>query len=105
MRDCSSTHDHPVDKGHLFVQGIIKMALAEEMFLLLQIILSCFLQSFHAITMKRPIKKALNLAFPLAISDKLLSDTFIFGVRMLESRIKKHKWRAEKATEHQRTDK
>ena len=34
-----------------------------------------------------PIKKALNLAFPLAISNKMLSDTFIFGVGTLRNRL------------------
>ncbi len=57
-------------------EASIKMAkLAEKMFLLLQIVLSCFPESVHAITKKRPIKKALNLAFPPAIFDKMLSDS------------------------------
>ncbi len=51
-------------------EASIKMVLAEEMFLPLQIILSCFPQIFYAMTKKLPIKKALNLSFHLPFPTK-----------------------------------
>ena len=80
----SSTCHYLMEKGRLFqVSG--KNCVGVTNLKLVYFI--AFLKSFFSMTKKLPIKKALNLAFPLAISNKMLSDTFIFGVGTLRNRL------------------
>ena len=79
----SSTRHYLMEKICIFQVSnkMVSVAQFENKFILLPF------SKFVSLTKKLPIKKALNLAFPLAISNNLLSDTFIFGVGTMRNRL------------------